>query len=266
MNKNLNDKIKGLITNKEITPNLCLLCLANLNDKINYANRDYSYLEPQRNEIAKVLLNNGMDKEVMTEKIMTIHKECYPTLKGQIKPVYDMIISETYSIVDEQIPEHYIKYKNEQEYEDYMNKPVVYKNKNGNAYSSSRDVRQSIDCGRMLNDLSFEELGELQFDFMEGATYNQIRKTYNLKPYLCLDKRILKVTQDLRDEMLLDSFGWARIDAEKIIDYYNSYSYGIVFWDLERDLESVEDLLEFLNYNDLCFEEELCKIQNRNTM
>ena len=203
MNKNLNDKINGLITNEEITPNLGFLCQANLNDKINYANRDYSWLEPHRKAIATVLLNNGINKGVIAEKVMTIHKGCYPTLKGQIRAVYEMIVNGTFSFTDEQIPEHYIKYKSLEEYEEYIKKPIRYNGNKGNGYNSSKGIKNSLSNGRTLEDLSFEELEELQSDFIYGTSYNEIRKIHNLKPYLNLDSNLLKVTQDLRDDMLL---------------------------------------------------------------
>lgn len=127
MDKNLNDEIKALIKKNMITPNLCFLCLARLNEMIEYSNRSYDYLIPYRDAIAKVLIKNGVDKKIIGEKINTIHKTCYPTLngsvhKGQIKSVYEMILTGEYTFVEETIPENWFKYKSAEEYKADMDR------------------------------------------------------------------------------------------------------------------------------------------------
>lgn len=342
MDKNLNDEIKALIAKHEITPNLGFLCLANLNEKIEYSNRSYSHLIPQRERIAKVLIENGVEKKLITEKINTIHKNCYPTLNGQIKAVYEMIVDGDFVFIAEQITEHYIKYKTKAEYEADMKRTsrnakmgaeekalleiVAYiertflsgvriaKGKeekikglrNGDKYSyemifeilkmytdeiltsiSRNDVcmkgkyeyvlgvvknklierednlqRRNAEAEkRTLEDLDLEELENIQIDFKNEIPYEEIREKYNLKYSVVLDRKLLRITQDLKDIILLDAFEWNREDVEELLAYYNSYRYGLVFWNEERDLESVEDLIDFLDYNDACFEDELKRIR-----
>lgn len=108
-----------------------------------------------------------------------------------------------------------------------------------------------------LDMLSFMELNNLQEDFRKEISYNDIRKKYNLKSYVNLNKDLLYITQDLKDEMLLESLGWNREDVEKLLSHHNYYHYGYVFWDKNRELVSVEDLLDFLEYNQHDFDKEL---------
>lgn len=117
---------------------------------------------------------------------------------------------------------------------------------------------------RALDDLDYDELESLQEDYKAGMRYNDIRVKYNLKPYLSLNSNLLKVTQKLKDDMLLEEFEWKREDAEEVIADLNLYRNGLVFWDKERDLENLEDLADFLEYTQWDFEEILDYVRIKN--
>ena len=108
-----------------------------------------------------------------------------------------------------------------------------------------------------LENLSFKELQNLQEDFRNEVSYNDIREKYNLKSYVNLNKDLLYITQELKDDMLLDSLGWQREDVNMILNHHNFYAHGLVFWDKSRELISVEDLLDYIEYNQTNFENEL---------
>lgn len=344
MNKNLNDEIKTLIAKREITPILGLLCLANLNEKIEYSNRSYSHLIPQREIIAKTLIENGVEKKMINEKINTIHKNCYPTLNGQIKAIYEMIVDGDFVFTAEQITDGYIQYKDKDEYESdikriprnakmdteekvlleivaYIERTflsgvkidkkkidkikalrndckaeysyelildtvkaftneiegAIWRNdvrmngryeyilgivKNKLVERADNLQRSNVEAEkRTLEDLDLGELENIQIDFKDEIPYEELRKKYNLRYSVALDRKLLRITQDLKDNIFLDTFEWNREDVEELLAYYNSYRYGLVFWNEERDLESVEDLIDFLDYNDACFKDELKRIR-----
>lgn len=114
MDRPLRLKINELIENKQITENLGIICLACLHEKIKYAKRNYGHLEPQRNTIAKFLVDNGVDKAKIAYELERIDKDCYPTLNSQVKNTYNNIILGSCRFVDEIIPAHYIKHKSEE--------------------------------------------------------------------------------------------------------------------------------------------------------
>ena len=116
-NQALRLKIKKMIEDKQISCNLCYLCIAHLNEKINYANRDYSVLIPKRNALAKILIENGIDKNTIIQNVKIIHqKNESPTLK-QVNAVCDIALSDDYTFIDEMIPNEFIIYKTEKEIE-----------------------------------------------------------------------------------------------------------------------------------------------------
>lgn len=81
MNRNLRLKIEESIATRQISENLCLLCLACLNDKITYSKQTLVELEKQRNIIAAVVLKNGISKETLLEKMRTVSRKDYPTFR-----------------------------------------------------------------------------------------------------------------------------------------------------------------------------------------
>lgn len=105
-----------------------------------------------------------------------------------------------------------------------------------------------------LESLSYEELDDLQEDFRNEMSYNDIRGKYNLKPYIQLDRNLLKVTQDLKDEILIEDYEWEREKVYYLISRVNSTRQGLVFWDKARDLESVEDLVDYMEYINIDFD------------
>lgn len=131
MNKNINDAIQDSISNQKISINLLLLCLAAVNNKIIFSKQNisgYGY-ELQRDAFAKILLNNGMSKEILSDKIQTISKHDYPSFK-QIKRIYD-IISNGNFVITNNIPDRWIHYKTEQELQlDKERKLDIEKKKN----------------------------------------------------------------------------------------------------------------------------------------
>lgn len=105
-----------------------------------------------------------------------------------------------------------------------------------------------------LYELSYAELGELREDFKNGMRYNEIRQKYNLNPWAELESNLLCVIQDLRDEKIMQSMEWNIQDVCKVLDYLNGCACGLVFWDKKRDIRNVEDLVDYIEYNDADFE------------
>ena len=128
MNKNLRLKIEDSITLKQLSENLLLVCLASLNEKINYTNKASThYLEKQRDTIAKAALQNGMSKDLLIEKINCISQIDYPTLK-QIQKIVALIENHHYSFVSGFIPDKMIHYKTAEElHADLQRKPKIRK-------------------------------------------------------------------------------------------------------------------------------------------
>lgn len=114
--KELRLKIKDMIDKRRISVNLCYLCLAYLNERINYSKKSYDYLIPKRNKLAKLLKDHGIESSVILEKIKSIHEDSYPTLK-QINTICAMIQNDVVIFSKETIPDEYIKYKTEMQYE-----------------------------------------------------------------------------------------------------------------------------------------------------
>lgn len=110
MNRNLRLKIEESIATRQISENLCFLCLACLNDKITYSKQTLVELEKQRNIIAAVVLKNGISKETLLEKMRTVSRKDYPTFRT-IVVIAQIIENNDYSFVEEFIPDRMIHYK-----------------------------------------------------------------------------------------------------------------------------------------------------------
>lgn len=110
MNRNLRLKIEESIVTKQISENLCFLCLACLNDKITYSKRILVELEKQRNIIAASVLKNGISKETLLEKMRTVSRNDYPTFRT-IVVIAQIIEDNDYSFVEGFIPNRMIHYK-----------------------------------------------------------------------------------------------------------------------------------------------------------
>ena len=117
MNRNLRLKIKKSLDEKQVSENLCFLCLACLNNKITYSKQIQHELEKQRNIIASALLKNGTSKEILIKKMRTISANDYPTFRT-ITTISKMIESNNYSFSSGFIPDKMIHYKNETELEE----------------------------------------------------------------------------------------------------------------------------------------------------
>lgn len=127
MNRNLNLKIKESIETKQLSENLLLLCLACLHEKITYSERIETRLEKQRDIIAKVALENGIDRKDISQKIVTILKKDYPTFK-QITAVSDTIESGDYIFISGLIPtKGHIHFKTEDEMKSDLERKSVKK-------------------------------------------------------------------------------------------------------------------------------------------
>ncbi len=99
----------------ELSANLLFLCLACLNEKINFTNKSSVLnLIGQRNIIAKTALKSGIDKSLLVNKIQSIDKNDYPTLK-QIQRIVKVIENNDYSFNSNFIPDKMIHYKTEEE-------------------------------------------------------------------------------------------------------------------------------------------------------
>lgn len=114
MNRNLRLKIEESIVTRQISENLCFLCLACLNDKITYSKQTLVELEKQRNIIATVLLKNGISKDILLEKMRTISRKDYPTFRT-IMAVVEILENNNYSFVERFIPDRMIHYKDNAE-------------------------------------------------------------------------------------------------------------------------------------------------------
>lgn len=110
MNRNLRLKIEESIVTRQISENLCFLCLACLNDKITYSKQTLVELEKQRNIIAAVILKNGISKETLLEKMRTVSRKDYPTFR-MIVVIAQIIENNDYSFVQGFIPDRMIHYK-----------------------------------------------------------------------------------------------------------------------------------------------------------
>lgn len=110
MNRNLRLKIEESIATRQISENLCFLCLACLNDKITYSKQTLVELEKQRNIIAAVVLKNGISKETLLEKMRTVSRKDYPTFRT-IVVIAQIIGNNDYSFVEGFIPDRMIHYK-----------------------------------------------------------------------------------------------------------------------------------------------------------
>lgn len=110
MNRNLRLKIEESIVTRQISENLCFLCLACLNDKITYSKQTLVELEKQRNIIAAVVLKNGISKETLLEKMRTVSRKDYPTFRT-IVVIAQIIENNDYSFVEGFIPDRMIHYK-----------------------------------------------------------------------------------------------------------------------------------------------------------
>lgn len=110
MNRNLRLKIEESIATRQISENLCFLCLACLNDKITYSKQTLVELEKQRNIIAAVVLKNGISKETLLEKMRTVSRKDYPTFRT-IVVIAQIIENNDYSFVEGFIPDRMIHYK-----------------------------------------------------------------------------------------------------------------------------------------------------------
>ena len=110
MNRNLRLKIEESIATRQISENLCFLCLACLNDKITYSKQTLVELEKQRNIIAAVILKNGFSKETLLEKMRTVSRKDYPTFRT-IVVIAQIIENNDYSFVEGFIPDRMIHYK-----------------------------------------------------------------------------------------------------------------------------------------------------------
>lgn len=128
MNKNLNLKIKESIETKQLSENLLLLCLAHLNESIEYSPLIVKRYIEQRVIIAKAALKHGITKESIKENIHTISKEDYPTFKS-ITKVADIIEKGNYTFVSDLIPtKGHIHFKSDDELKaDLERKPVKKK-------------------------------------------------------------------------------------------------------------------------------------------
>ena len=93
------------------------------------------------------------------------------------------------------------------------------------------------------------ELHDIQQDYKNRVPYNEIRKKYKLKPYVQINKNLIQETQLLIDEFVMNGMRWNRIDVDDVLAYVNYYHYGIIFWDKEKDIESVEELFHFIDDN-----------------
>lgn len=115
MNRNLNLKIKESIETKQLSENLLLLCLACLHEKITYSERIDIRLEKQRDIIAKVALENGINRKDISQKIIAIRQKDYPTFKN-ITEIARIIESGDYTFVSDLIPtKGHIHFKTEEE-------------------------------------------------------------------------------------------------------------------------------------------------------
>lgn len=114
MNRNLRLKIEESIATRQISENLCFLCLACLNDKITYSKQRLVELEKQRNIIATVILKNGISKDILLEKMRTISRKDYPTFR-RIMAVVEILENNNYSFVERFIPNRMIHYKDNAE-------------------------------------------------------------------------------------------------------------------------------------------------------
>ena len=101
--------INEMIETHKISVNLCYLCLAHLIEKINHSNHNYKDLIPNRDAFAKVLVENGVDKDTIIQNVKTIYlKKDYPPNLTQVKKVTAIILANDYSFVEEMISEKYI--------------------------------------------------------------------------------------------------------------------------------------------------------------
>lgn len=114
MNRNLRLKIEESIVTRQISENLCFLCLACLNDKITYSKQTLVELERQRNIIAAVILKNRIAKETLLEKMRTVSRKDYPTFRT-IVVIAQIIENNDYSFVQGFIPDRMIHYKDNDE-------------------------------------------------------------------------------------------------------------------------------------------------------
>lgn len=127
MHKNLRSKINESIEARIISKNLLLICLACLHEKITFSELVQTKLVGQRLIIAKTAISNSVPKEDIERKIKTISKQDYPTLKT-ISSIADLCESNSYSYVDDFIPDRWIHCKTHEDIQaDSLRKPVKKK-------------------------------------------------------------------------------------------------------------------------------------------
>lgn len=180
MNKNLNDKIKESIELEIISENLCFLCLARLHDKItNSPNYEYHY-EEQRKIIGSVAIDNGIEKSVISQKIVSIAKEDYPTYKS-ISKIVEIIKSGYYTFVPDFIPEKgMIHYKSDEQIKkDKARQPVPKKkDTDEQEFTMLCDWLNSKECGLFYAKLSNSELKKLRKLKTKEYSYEVILKCF----------------------------------------------------------------------------------------
>jgi len=128
MNRNLRLKIKESIETKQLSENLLLLCLACLHEKITYSEQVTSRFEKQRDIIAKIALEHGVTKKDISEKIVTISENDYPTFKS-VATISEIIESGDCAFVSGLIPtKGHIHFKTDEKLKaDLARKPVKKK-------------------------------------------------------------------------------------------------------------------------------------------
>lgn len=180
MNKNLNDKIKESIELKIISENLCFLCLARLHNKItNSPNCEYHY-EEQRKIIASVAIDNGIEKSAISQKIVSIAEEDYPTYKS-ISDIVEIIKSGYYTFMPDFIPEKgMIHYKSDEQIKkDKARQPVPKKkDTDEQEFTMLCDWLNSKECGLFYAKLSNSELKKLRKLKTKEYSYEVILKCF----------------------------------------------------------------------------------------
>lgn len=178
MNRNLRLKIEDAISSNTWSANLLYLCLAALQEKITYTPISTTHYEQQRNILAKYAVANGIDKAVLVEKMKTISKDDYPTLKT-ITKIVDLIQNGYGFFVDDFIPNRMIHYKSDAQIaEDAKRKPAIKKRDIENEQFSEliQLVRKEYNNNLPLNSHQNSKLQKMKTSVY---TFEVILKTFN---------------------------------------------------------------------------------------
>lgn len=250
MNRNLNLKIKESIETKQLSENLLLLCLACLHEKITYSERIDIRLEKQRDIIAKVALENSINRKDISQKIIAICQKDYPTFKN-ITEIARIIESGDYTFVSDLIPtKGHIHFKTEEEMKaDLERKPCKKKtdiNSEG-FYELCEYVEKEImydslteDMEKLLKDLKaktydypfiLQTFKCYHTDIEKGIQRNKpFKSAYYKCQYICgiIKKKLLEMEDRLQQQEKTD-------ERLMNMDLSNLYSVGASYQRKTKD-------------------------------